>query len=70
MVECMYKLNQEYWNSVYSEDNANITHSNLIELFSKHYNENCPIQKILFKNIKKDKPWLTSGLKHAHTKKK
>ena len=58
-------MNQENCNSVYSEDNANIAYDNFMEIFSKHYNENYPIQKIVFKNIKKDKPLLTSGLKHA-----
>ena len=56
--------------TVYSEDNANIAYGNFIQIFSKHYNENCPLQKILSMNIKKDKPWLTSGLKHACRKKK
>ena len=53
MEKFIHKLNQENWNSVYSEDNVNIAHSNSMEIFSKHYNENCPIQKILSKNKKK-----------------
>ena len=70
MEKFIHKLHQENWNSAYSEDNVNIANSNCIEISSKHYNENCPIQKILSRNIKKDKPWLTSGLKHACRKKK
>ena len=57
MEKCIHKLNQENGNSVYSEDNVNIAHSNFIEIFSKQFNENCPVQKILPKNIKKYKPW-------------
>ena len=56
MEKFIYKLNQGNWNSLYSKDNVNIAYSNFIGISSKHYNENCPIQKILFKNIKKDKP--------------
>ena len=47
MEKFIHKLNQENWNSVYSEDNVNIAYSNFMEIFSKHYNENCPIQKVL-----------------------
>ena len=54
MEKFIHKLNQENWNSVYSEDNVNIAYSNFMEIFSKHCNENCPIQKILSMNIKKD----------------
>ena len=70
MEKFIHKFNQENWNSVYSEDNLNNANSNFIEIFSRHYNENFPIQKILSRNIKKDKPWLTSGLRHACRKKK
>ena len=70
MEKFIYKLNQENWNCVYSEDNVNIANSNFIGIFSKNYNENCPIQKILFKNIKKDKPWIASDLRHACENKK
>ena len=53
MEKFIHKLNQENWNSVYSEDNVNIAYSHFMEISLKHYNENCPIQKILSKNIKK-----------------
>ena len=57
MEKFIHKLNQENWNSIYSEDNVNIAYSNFMEIFSKHYNENCPIQKILSKNITQKRPW-------------
>ena len=47
----IHRLNQENWNSVNSEFNVDIAHSNFMVIFSEHYNENCPIQKILSKNI-------------------
>ena len=61
MEKIIHKFNQENWNSVYSEDNVNIAYSNFMEIFPKHYYDNCPIKKILPMNMKKDKPWLTSG---------
>ena len=44
-----YKLNKENWNSVYREGNVNIAY----KIYLQHYNEMCPIQKILLKKRKK-----------------
>ena len=41
-----------------------------MEIFQRQNNENCPKQKILIKKIKKDKPSLSSCMKHASRKKK
>ena len=70
MEKFMHQLNDENWNSVCREYNANIANSNFMKIFSKHYNENCPIQQIVSWNIKKHNPWVTSGLKHACRNKK
>ena len=69
MNKIKYKLNEENCNSVYRECNTNIAYNNFMQIISKHYNENCPTQNILSKNIKKDKPWLLSGLRQACRKK-
>ena len=55
MKKIIHKLNQENWNSVYSEDNVNIAYSNFMEIFSKHYNENCPIYKRFILRISRKK---------------
>lgn len=65
------RLSTETWNDVYSPDDVNTSYDNFISKFTIMYNDCFPVKKICINNsTKKDKPWITKGLKNACKKKR
>ena len=53
-----HDLEQQNWDSVIQTDDVN-----------QSYNSFCPVKRIIIKNNKYDKPWITPGLKNARKQK-
>ena len=64
------KLNNESWNSVYLTNNAHRSYDIFISIIKRYYNDCFPLKKVLVGNGRKDKPWVTKGLRNACKKKR
>ena len=44
---------------------VNQSYNSFIDIIKTLFNKNCPVKRIVIKNNKYDKPWITTGLKNA-----
>ena len=64
-----HDLEQQNWDSVIQTDDGNQSYNSFIDIIQTLFNKNCPVKRIIIKNNKYDKPWITPGLKNACKKK-
>ena len=62
------------WDEMLAEEDVNITYNKFVNLFTNLFNTNCPVSTSNItqgtrKNMRQDKPWMTTCLKHAFKKK-
>ena len=64
-----HDLEQQNWETIIETDDVNQAYSSFVDIVKTLFNKNCPIKRIIIKNNKYDKPWITPGLKNACKKK-
>ena len=64
-----HDLEQQNWETIVETNDVNQAYSSFIYIVKTLFNKNCPIKRIMIKNNKYDKPWITPGLKNACKKK-
>ena len=64
-----HDLEQQNWDSVIQTGDVNQSYNSFIDIIKTLFNKNCPVKRIIIKNNKYDKPWITPGLKNACKKK-
>ena len=64
-----HDLDQQNWETVLQTDEVNQAYNSFIDIVETLFNKNCPVKRIIIKNNKYDKPWITPGLKNACKKK-
>ena len=60
---------EQNWETVIQIDDVNKAHNSFIYIIKTFFNKNCPVKRIVIRNDKCDKPWITPGLKNACKKK-
>ena len=64
------ELGNNSWDTVLNSSNVNVAHNNFIDIFTQLYNKHCPVKKITFKCVRKNKTWFTKALQCSCKKKK
>ena len=64
-----HDLEQQNWETIIETDDVNQAYSSFVDIVKTLFNKNCPIKRIMIKNNKYDKLWITPGLKNACKKK-
>ena len=70
-LQCFYTAVSEVdWTEVVSSTDTNVAYDLFTDKIVSLYNEHCPLKRVILKNRKRDKPWLTQGLINATRKKR
>ena len=65
-----HNLAEECWDNVFRSADVDTAYREFMTTFSKQYNICCPMKTVRNSITRRDKPWITNGLKNACHKKK
>ena len=60
-----HNLAEEFWDNVFTSADVDIAYREFMTTFSKQYNICCSMKTVRNSITRRDKPWITNGLKNA-----